>query len=326
MVKTQIQELTRQEKGEEIAQRFNLTKTSYGWKVPSQSKNGYYNVDMGKQECNCPDCKYRNEKCKHIYAVEFYMKQEISQQGQVLTTKGMKITYSQEWKAYDKAQTNEKILFYGLLNDLTKHIEEPEYSFGRPKIPLNELIFSSVLKVYTTFSLRRFISDLQIAHERGYIHQKPCYSSIGHFMQRKDLTPILKELIKFSSLPLKSVESSFAIDSSGFSTSRFARYFDYKHNKDTKYRIWLKANLMSGTKTNIVTSCEITEGYRNDLKSLPKLVKETSKNFNMNEIIGDKAYSSRKALALIGRTGATPYIPFKSKTRGYAKEIILEKK
>ncbi|MFZ3169683.1 MAG: transposase [Candidatus Methanoperedens sp.] len=92
---------------------------------------------------------------------------------------------------------------------------------------------------------------------------------------------------------LKSVEHDFAVDSSGFSTSRFARYFSYKHGKDMKYRAWLKAHVSIGVKTNIVTSVIITEDYANDSPYFEPLVQDTSKNFNINEVSADKAYSSR---------------------------------
>ena len=37
-------------------------------------------------------------------------------------------------------------------------------------------------------------------------------------MENPDVTPIIKELIKLTSLPLTTVENDFTIDSSGFGT------------------------------------------------------------------------------------------------------------
>jgi hypothetical protein len=42
------------------------------------------------------------------------------------------------------------------------------------------------------------------------------------------LTPYLNELITPSAAPLKSIESDFAVDSSGFSTGQFMRWLDVK--------------------------------------------------------------------------------------------------
>jgi transposase len=306
--------LTREERAELIVKRLKIEKTSEGWKVQSTSGDGFYTVKFNGHEptCDCPDCRMSHNKCKHIYAVEIYIRREIDNEGKVKETKGVKISYSQDWKAYDKSQTSEKFTFLKLLRELCDSIEQPKYEFGRPTIPLSELIFASALKVYSTFSLRRFMSDLEIAKQMKLIDSKPCYASVGHFLQREEITNILKELIKISSTPLKEVESSFAVDSSGFSTSRFARYYSFKHQKDLKYRMWIKAHVMSGVKTNIITAVEVTKGESNDCPQLPRLVQESSKNFALGEIVCDKAYLSKENIKVINEQGAEAYIPFKS--------------
>ena len=106
--------LNREERGLLISQTFRIEKTESGWKVPSQSGGGSYLVKFNGHNsyCNCPDCKMRKQKCKHIHAVEFYLKQEIDKKGKIKKqTKGVKIHYSQNWKAYDQSQVNEKIVF-----------------------------------------------------------------------------------------------------------------------------------------------------------------------------------------------------------------------
>ena len=105
----------------------------------------------------------RKKKCKHIHAVEFYIKKEIDEEGKITQTKGVKITYSQDWKAYDKAQTNEKLIFMKLLRDLCDNIEQPRYKFGRPTLPISDMLFISALRVYSTFPIRRVMSDVKIA-------------------------------------------------------------------------------------------------------------------------------------------------------------------
>lgn len=317
--------LTRKERGEIIFKTFKIVKTPYGWKVPSQTSSGAYLVKFNGQEpeCSCPDCELRRKKCKHIHAVEFYIKKQIDEEGKITETRGVKVTYTQQWKAYDKSQTNEKLLFMKLLSDLCDTIEQPTYIFGRPKIPLYDMIFSSVMKIYSTFSLRRFMSDVKIAKEMGLIDNEPCYASIGHFLQKEELTVILKDLIKLSSSPLSSVETTFTADSSGFGTSRFARYYDYRYGKERRYKIWLKAHLISGVKTNIVTGVEITEGQANDSPQLASLLGETKERFQVKEVSADKAYSSRENLELIQGVGAIPYIPFKKNVTGKSRGSYL---
>lgn len=309
--------MSREERGEDIVNRFQIVKTPRGWRVPSTSFAGRaYLVTFNGHEpkCNCADCELRKKKCKHIHAVEVYIKKEIDEEGKITQTKGVKITYSQDWKAYDKSQTNEKLVFMKLLKDLVNHAEQPEYKFGRPKLPVSEMLFNAVMKIYSTFSLRRFMSDVKIAKEMNLIDSVPCYASVGHFLQREDLTDILKKLISISASPLREVETKFAVDSSGFSTSRFARWFDTKWGKERKYKLWLKAHIITGVKTNIIAGVEITEGEANDSPSLPRLVEETAKTFKVGEVSGDKAYSSRLNLQAIQDVGAVPFIPFKKNT------------
>lgn len=310
--------MNREERGMFIFKTEKIVKTPRGWRVPSQDKSRglAYLVRFNGHEpkCNCPDCEIGRQKCKHIYAVEFYIKQQIDEEGKITQTKGVKVTYSQDWKAYDKAQESEKLFFMKLLRDLCDTVDQPLYEFGRPALPISDMLFATALKVYSTFSLRRFMSDLKIAKEMDLIEIVPNKMSISNFMNKEEITSILKDLIAISSTPLKDVETAFAADSSGFSTSRFGRWFDYKWGKEKKYRIWIKAHLMSGVKTNIVTACEITEGFANDSPQLPRLVEETAKNFEVGEVSCDRAYSSRKNLQAIVDVGAVPYIPFKSST------------
>jgi hypothetical protein len=92
---------------------------------------------------------------------------------------------------------------------------------GRPRLPLADMIFASAFKVYSTSSGRRFTCDLKDAHSKGYLSKAPHYNSISRYLENAGMAPILKALIEQSSLPLQAIESDFAVDSSGFSTSRF---------------------------------------------------------------------------------------------------------
>lgn len=51
------------ERGEEIEHTGART-----WAVPSCSGEGYYLVDLGAEDCDCPDFRRRRQNCKHIYA------------------------------------------------------------------------------------------------------------------------------------------------------------------------------------------------------------------------------------------------------------------
>jgi len=105
-----------------------------------------------------------------------------------------------------------------LLNDLCKNLPDPDRSNKRgPKPHLTrDCIFAMAFKVYCGLSSRRFSCDLLEAHEKGYVTRPISGAKVTSFFENPAFTPILKELIAKSALPLKSVERDFAIDSSGF--------------------------------------------------------------------------------------------------------------
>jgi hypothetical protein len=99
-------------------------------------------------------------------------------------------------------------------------------------------------------------------------------------------------------MPLKSVEIDFAVDSSGFGTSRFDRWFSFKYGKKIDSHIWIKAHLINGVKTHIITGIKITKKSDGDCPQFERLVKETAKTFEINEVMADKAYLSKYNLNL----------------------------
>ena len=319
---------SRKIKGLQITQTRQIKQLEDGFAVQSQNSKKFYFVDQEGLNCTCQDFEERTKTCKHAFAVQYYLQRITTAKKQVkIETK--RLTYPQAWSAYNKSQETEKERFLELLADLVKSVEEPEYKFGRPKTSQKDLLFASALKVYTQFSLRRFQSDLKQAKEKRLIDKTPCFASVGHFMQKKQLTPILQHLISLSASDLKSVETKFAIDSSGFRTTSFNEYCQEKHGKSKSHK-WLKAHVVSGTKTNIITSANISKqdglgsGDSPHLKPLLKRTRETG--FEIKEFSGDKAYSSRDNLELIDQHGGVPFIPFKSQATGKSKANPIWKK
>jgi len=261
----------REIKALQIAAKSNLTRKGNTWIVPSQAGHGEYivNADPQAPRCTCPDFEFRNARCKHIVAVEYVLMREQKPDGSTVVTETVKVTrktYTQDWPAYNKAQTHEKSELQALLYELCKNVPEPEMrkGRGRPQLSLSDMIFSSTYKIYSTVSGRRFATDLREAKARGYLSRLPHYNSVFRYLESEALTPYLYELISLSAQPLTSIESDFAVDASGFSTGQFMRWFDAKYGKEEDRRMWLKVHLMCGVKTNIVTSVQVTDGYAHD--------------------------------------------------------------
>ena len=314
----------RENRGLALVANSEITRKGNVWIVPSQTRATQYTVDLFLNKCTCPDFQEHAQKCKHLYAVALLLQRESGVE--LSAPQVVRPTYSQEWREYNLAQTTEKIRFLELLYELCRGIAEPVQTMGRPRWPFAEMLFCAVYKIYSTFSSRRFISDLQIAKERGYIAQVPHFNTVIKYLDVAAMTPYLKQLIIESALPLKAVEDNFAVDSSGFALARMGSWHETKwgatraaYGATDKRQDWLKVHLMCGCKTNIVTSVEVTDGNAGDYPQFAPLVNTTARNFVMDTVVADKAYSGAKNLKLVVAKQAMPYIAFKVNANGKAK-------
>jgi transposase len=316
---------TRQIRGLEIVSQSErqITWNDTFWAVPSQTTGKTYAVTLDPPYCTCLDFKKTAIKCKHLFAVEYHIAKGSGAMLPDVPEQKPKKTYKQDWPAYTQAQVNEKSKFLELLFALCEGVEEPPRHMGRPPIPLADRIFATVFKVYECRSGRRFMSDLREAGQRGYVSQMAHFNSISRYIESKELTPYLKQLIVESSLPLKEVEWDFAVDSSGFSTGVYKKWADAKWGSaktvygekvpnEVNRRDWMKAHIMCGVKTNIVTSVEITDAHAGDSPRFRPLVEATAEGFPIRSVAGDKAYSAEKNLKLVELKGGVPYIAFRS--------------
>lgn len=291
------------------------------WMVPSQTAGtgAGYLVNMTEASCTCPDHEERRVKCKHQWAVELSRTIEVQPDGSRVVTETVKITrktYSQDWPNYNAAQCAEMATVQALLRDLCSGIWTPPHPGRGPKpLPLGDAVYGMAMKVYTTVSARRATSDIKACAKAGHIDRVPHYNSLLTYFKKPQITPLLQALITESALPLKAVETQFALDATGFSTSVYRRWYDHKWGREMKEAKWVKAHAMCGTNTNIVTACVVTDSNGADSPQLPALVGATADGFQMAEVSADKAYLGHANLAVIEEAGAVPYIPFKSNSK-----------
>ena len=157
----------REAKGQRIADRFRIKRDGLVWIVPSETSDAKYRVDLEAGTCTCPDFETRHVHCKHQFAVEFSITRETDSHGNETITKTVRMTYRQEWSAYNAAQTHEQERFEQLLRELCDGIPQPEQTFGRPRLPLSDVVFALGEKTYSTLSGRRATSCIRNAESRG---------------------------------------------------------------------------------------------------------------------------------------------------------------
>jgi transposase/predicted nucleic acid-binding Zn finger protein len=322
---TSVEIEAREQRGLVIAATAKITRRDQGtWIVPSQSAKGRYAVTISKEGkyCTCPDFEERQKPCKHVYAVQYVLFRETTTDGDSTTVKetaAVRITYAQNWPAYNAAQVNEKETFLNLLRDLCANIPEPIQTRGRPRLPLRDMIFCAAFKVYSTVSARRFMSDVRDAQAKGLISCSPHYNSLFRCLESESVTPIIKDLVTNSAIPLKTVETEFAIDSTGFTSTQLVGLWQqekYGAHKVRREHDWVKVHAVCGLKTNIITAIEATEKNTHDSPFFAPLIGKTTDHFNVERVLGDKAYSSYANLELSVNKGAEPFIPFKHLAHG----------
>jgi transposase len=305
-----------QTKGKKIRQ---IVDTKY--LVPSQTLNGgTYVVDAMASTCTCPDFETNgpDHRCKHLWAVLIVRREVTAEDGTtVVTEQEVRISYPQNWPAYNRAQMEEKSRIEILLKGLCEGIVQPSQTNGRPRLPLADVVYGATMKVYTTFSGRRATTDIKACEERGFVEKAPHYNSLFRYLERADMQPLLTTLVEESAAPLKAIETNFAVDGTGFSTNTYASWFDHKYGEEKRSQRWIKAHAMIGVKTNVITAVKMTEGFVNDAPQLPSLVTATAaKGFTIQEVSADKAYLSHDNLAAVEAAGGVPYVPFKSNSKG----------
>lgn len=214
--------------------------------------------------------------------------------------------YSQTWSKYNQAQAHEKHDFLMMLYQLCCGIDQPPQLKGRPSLPLRDVVFSIVYKIYSTSSSRRFMSDLADACRAGYISRLPHFNAFSNYLMNEEMAWLLTRLVEISSLPLAEHENEFAVDSTGLSTDRYARWVDEKEIVHQK-REWHKLHIMCGRRSKIVTATVVTASNETDGQQLGNLLEITSRNFRTLQVAADGAYYSGANMLRVARVGGVPY-------------------
>lgn len=296
------------------------------WLVPSATHGGTYLTDFAPEvpTCTCLDFETRGGApgffCKHLYAVQI-RRRLITIPSGLMNPEEKRPSYKQDWPAYNAAQEFEEHHVRRLLKALCGGLINPPQGRGRPRLPLADVIFGCVMKVYSTLSARRAATKVRECQEGGFIDAAPHYNTVARYLEDEALTPILRALVLESASPLSDIETVFAVDSTGFSTTVYTRWFDQKYGREKKEHAWVKAHVICGVYTHVVTDVIVTDGTDGDAPELPELVERTSGRFEIDRVLADKAYLSRKNFAAIEKAGGLPYIPFKVGTTGKGPDL-----
>ncbi len=226
---------------------------------------------------------------------------------------GEKKTYKQDWPIYEKACSQEKLMFLKILKDAVDHLEL-DYHYkgnGRPCAYYGDILKSICIKAYHNYSWWRLESELKISRAMGIIEEVHKRSTLATYMQNPKITLLLHKLYKIIAEPLSQVEVYFAADATGISNKYGnQRWMKIRHTKEEeKHRKeYSKLHVISGVKTNVICSAKVTKGHVHESPLFKPLLDDTAKIFNIKEVSADAGYLSRKNVKAIADIGAVPFI------------------
>lgn len=310
----------RRQRAAEIARTAQIKKRGDVFVVPSQTHRGSYVVAMEigqgtpRWTCTCPDFEERGPagiQCKHVLALEIVRTQQYPD-GTTVTEK-LRVTYPQNWVAYRAAQYTEKEQFMVLLRDLCRGVAQPPQERGRPRSEISDMLFAIGLKVYLRSAAARLKTDYKWCVERGLIRKAPHPNTMLEYFGSAQVTPILHSLVELSALPLRGIETKFAVDSTGIGTQTYApgyRAMRYGEGKKRQHH-WLKLHACIGVTTQVITAIHVDPGNGGDSPQFVPLLETTVRNgFGVREMTADAAYNSYANIQRVVDLGGTPYIPF----------------
>jgi len=225
-----------------------------------------------------------------------------------------------DWPSYNKAQTKERQFFFRIADELMRITvpETPTGHIGRPRMPLGDMIKSLLVQKYEEKSSRRTTGYLQELENRRYIEKKPHFNTSLKYLKSPAITPYLQDILAMTAVFFQGMETTIAIDSTGFSTTRFNGWLEKRHEQKPKRR-YIKFHAVVGAKTGIIASLSVTPETAGDSPQFDPLVRQAVERLKPQIVTADKAYSSRANLELGKELGIIPLIPFKSNATGTAK-------
>ena len=328
----------REARGQRIASSTSIVADDEGWIIPSDSRPGvYYRIWMDENGYHC-SCHDPFRTCKHVAALQLTLNggrkaktvpslasapvvSTVERHPSTSQSSGLlempadspaspeRLTY---WQAYTRAQTNEGKLFPQILRALCELVPEPaSQGRGRPQTSVRDLIFGETMREYAGLSSRRFHTAIREAANDGYIVKAYGYNTGTDFLNLTGTTDLLRALITETARPLRGIERTFAIDSSGFGTRTYDRWYDEKYGSERMRGAYVKTHIFVGVQSRIITAAAASVETVGDITMMRPLLEETRRaQFTVAQLLADSAYRSEEMLKWLHELGIDTWVPF----------------
>ncbi len=202
-----------------------------------------------------------------------------------------------------------------------KKLDKPweKKKLGRKPHPAKVVTFCNVLRVMTnrtyaeTESYVRLISDK--IRNLFHVDRVPTKSVIHRGMDKLNMV-YLRKLIRLIVKKFRKRNMNIAVDSTGFSTSNSSKWFDIRIKSKSSKKEYLKLHVAIDVQTGIIHQFSITDGKAHDSPVFKRLLKYLPQ---VEKVMGDAAYSSRKNCQLVHDKNGKPFLSFNDNATGRAK-------
>jgi hypothetical protein len=97
----------------------------------------------------------------------------------------------------------------------------------------------------------------------------------------------------------------------GVRTTTFSSWYSLRCNKQISKRDHIASHITTGVRSNIVTCVDVCVKRGGDNVIFRKHVKETAKNFSVQEWSGDRTYQSRENCTAVREAHGVPFFKLK---------------
>jgi hypothetical protein len=335
----------------ENARAIVLTDAQTMWRS-GKAKNVYYRVVCMKRnhrgtmrlefECDCPDMlKNGNLNCKHIVAdqlrrgaivVTTPVKRKAAPQ-KLAERRPARKRKNSKGRAIRTSQRDARVNMPSRIPELAVSLAKAYHMFstgivvpittkaedgGRSVTPHVTRALALLYKIAEGRSADAMIEPYKrlIADRKLLLEGPPHQNSITHWMNDPRLTPVLRELLRLTSLPFRLREIGGIIDSSKVSQLRtvHAKRAVYD-NEDRAEADWMKCHAIVGVETMVVMDV-IFGGSRGDdtgdVAFMKPLVDSALRTFNLEFMLADMAYINADMLTWLKSRNLKAAIPIRS--------------
>lgn len=207
---------------------------------------------------------------------------------------------------------------------------------GRPHAEPRDIVHAAILKTFEHRTGRGTVELMDRAVAAGYLagRKPPHYNTLYEQMADPALMPIFQDLVFATARPFVDNARSFAIDSTGFTTSVFERWNNHKHgskkaqqalkilNGNRKHQ-WVKAHFVVDTDSFAITACAMTNRRVGDVTMADSLIHDVIRSgCTIEKFTADAAYISTDVVELLENANAEAYITFRRNMNGRSSKAL----